>query len=61
ERLPKLKGSSMTDETNPTPADPQAQDAVPDAPIEPRPPHRRIGEIDGVRVELELHDKPEEL
>jgi hypothetical protein len=51
----------MTDETTPTPADPQAQDAVSDAPIEPRPPRRRIGEIDGVRVELELHDQPEEL
>jgi hypothetical protein len=51
----------MTDETNPTPADPQAQDPVPEVPIEPRPPRRRIGEIDGVRVELELHDQPEEL
>jgi hypothetical protein len=51
----------MTDETNPTPSDPQAQDPVPEAPIEPRPPRRRIGEIDGVRVELELHDQPEEL
>lgn len=51
----------MTDETNSTPVDPQAQDPVPEAPIEPRPPRRRIGEIDGVRVELELHDQPEEL
>jgi len=51
----------MTDEPTPTPADPQAQDAVPDALIEPRPPRRRIGEIDGGRVELELHDQPEEL
>ena len=51
----------MTDETTPTPVDPQAQDPVPEAPIQPRPPRRRIGEIDGVRVELELHDQPEEL
>ena len=51
----------MTDETTPTPADLQAQDPVPETPIEPRPPRRRIGEIDGVRVELELHDQPEEL
>jgi len=51
----------MSDETTPTPVDSQAQDPVPEAPIEPRPPRRRIGEIDGVRVELELHDQPEEL
>lgn len=51
----------MTDETTPTPADQQVQDAVPETPIGPPPPRRRIGEIDGVRVELELHDQPEEL
>jgi hypothetical protein len=51
----------MTDEPTPTPADPQAQGSLPKASIEPRPPRRRIGEIDGVRVELELHDQPEEL
>lgn len=48
----------MTDEPTPTPANPQAQDTVPEA---ARPPRRRIGEIDGVRVELELHDQPDEL
>ena len=51
----------MTDEPTSTIADPQAQDHVPEVPIQPRPPRRRIGEIDGVRVELELHDQPEEL
>lgn len=51
----------MTDDQIPTSADPQAQDPVPDTQTEARPPRRRIGEIDGVRVELELHDQPEEL
>jgi len=51
----------MTDDTELTPAAPQAPEPVPASPIEPRPPRRRIGQIDGVAVELELHDQPEEL
>lgn len=51
----------MTNEPTLPPASPQAQNLVPDAPSQPRPPRRRIGEIDGVRIELELHDQPEEL
>lgn len=51
----------MTDDTELSPAAPQASEPVPADPVEPRPPRRRIGEIDGVSVELELHDQPEEL
>jgi len=51
----------MTDDTELAPAAPQAPEPVPAVRVEPRPPRRRTGEIDGVAVELELHDQPQEL
>ena len=51
----------MTEDPDLTPAAPLAAEPMPAQPVEPRPPRRRTGEIDGVAVELELHDQPQEL